>query len=165
MIRKLALCSLLLSGVALGQVSLARADGYEECNQILVQDIFNRTSRLDTSKTVSKSLRAASFFSSSESEAYARYEKDYREAQSKGLKIDAEFHYGVIGGELGVALGLGAAVGLTRYLEGLLFRVQPVEPLVFATVVLVLVLVALGACLVPAGRATATDPLATIRAH
>jgi predicted permease len=64
---------------------------------------------------------------------------------------------------LGVALGLGAAVGLTRYLEALLFGVEPVEPLVFATVVLVLVLVALGACLVPARRATATDPLATIR--
>jgi predicted permease len=65
---------------------------------------------------------------------------------------------------LGVAFGLAAAFGLTRYLEVLLFRVQPVEPLVFGAVVVILALVALGACLVPARRATATNPLETLRA-
>lgn len=104
MTSRIALLQLLGSGLILGHVSLAEADGYEECNQILVQDIFNRTTSLDTSKTVSKSLRAASFFSSSESEAFARYSRDYEEAHAKGQKIDAEGHYGIGGGEFTLAL-------------------------------------------------------------
>jgi ABC-type antimicrobial peptide transport system permease subunit len=63
----------------------------------------------------------------------------------------------------GVAIGLAAALGLARALEALLFGVQPLDPLTFAVVAAVLGTVALGACYLPARRATATDPLAALR--
>jgi len=64
---------------------------------------------------------------------------------------------------VGVALGLAGAIGLTRYLGTLLFQVEPVDPLIFGGVTMVLVAVALGACYLPARRATATDPLEALR--
>ena len=60
---------------------------------------------------------------------------------------------------LGTGLGLIGAVGLTRVLRGLLFEVAPTDPVVFALVILVLALAALLACLVPARRASAVDPI------
>ena len=64
---------------------------------------------------------------------------------------------------VGVVLGLAGAIGLTRYLGTLLFQVEPVDPLIFGGVTMVLVAVALGACYFPARRATATDPLEALR--
>jgi putative ABC transport system permease protein len=64
---------------------------------------------------------------------------------------------------VGVVLGLAGTISLTRYLGTLLFQVQPVDPLIFGGVTTVLVAVALGACYLPARRATATDPLEALR--
>jgi putative ABC transport system permease protein len=64
---------------------------------------------------------------------------------------------------LGAALGLAGAAGLTRYLGALLFQVPPLDPATFSAVTLLLLLVALAACYVPARRATALDPLAALR--
>jgi putative ABC transport system permease protein len=64
---------------------------------------------------------------------------------------------------LGVVLGLGVAVGLTRWMESLLFEVRPTDPLTFALIALVLLLVALVACWLPARRATQVDPLVALR--
>jgi putative ABC transport system permease protein len=64
---------------------------------------------------------------------------------------------------VGVAIGLAGAMGLTRYLGALLFQVQPVDPFIFGVVTIVLVAVALGACYLPARRATATNPLEALR--
>jgi putative ABC transport system permease protein len=64
---------------------------------------------------------------------------------------------------LGVVLGLGAAVGLTRWMESLLFEVRPTDPLTFTVIAAVLVLVALFACWIPAWRATKVDPLVALR--
>jgi len=63
----------------------------------------------------------------------------------------------------GVFLGLGAAYGLTRLMESLLFGVQPRDPLVFGSVGLLLTLVALLAALVPARRAVRIDPIVALR--
>jgi putative ABC transport system permease protein len=64
----------------------------------------------------------------------------------------------------GIVIGLGAAAGLTRYIETLLFGVTPTDASVIATVTGILVFVALAACFIPARRATAVDPLEVLRA-
>ena len=63
----------------------------------------------------------------------------------------------------GLALGLGAALGLGRLVERLLYGVAAVEPAIFAVTVLVLATAALGACLLPAWRASRVDPLEALR--
>jgi predicted permease len=64
---------------------------------------------------------------------------------------------------LGLALGLGAALALTRLMRALLFHVSPVDPLGLAAVALLLVAVALVAAYVPARRAARIDPASTLR--
>ncbi len=63
----------------------------------------------------------------------------------------------------GAAIGLAAAFWLSRSLEALLFQVRPTDLLTFATVVIVLLTVALIACAVPARRATRVDPVIALR--
>jgi predicted permease len=64
---------------------------------------------------------------------------------------------------LGVAIGMCAALGLTRLMTSLLFGVSPVDPLTFGTVAALLIVVALAACYVPGRRATRVDPVVALR--
>jgi putative ABC transport system permease protein len=63
----------------------------------------------------------------------------------------------------GVILGLAAAFALTRLLSGLLFGVAAVDVTTFATISLLLVVVSLLACYLPARRAMRIDPLRALR--
>ena len=63
----------------------------------------------------------------------------------------------------GVAIGLLASWALTRLIKSLLFNVSVTDPLTFAVIGVLMILIALLACLIPARRATKVDPLVALQ--
>jgi putative ABC transport system permease protein len=65
----------------------------------------------------------------------------------------------------GMAVGLLISGAAARFIGSLLFDVSPLDPLTYAAVTAILGTVALGATLLPARRAAATDPVASLRSE
>lgn len=63
----------------------------------------------------------------------------------------------------GGIVGIGGALALTRFLRAFLFDVKPIDPVIFTGVAVLLALVALLACYIPARRATRVDPMVALR--
>lgn len=64
---------------------------------------------------------------------------------------------------VGVAIGVGAALGLTRLMANQLFGVSAYDPLTFAAVAMLLIVVAVAACYIPARRAMNVNPMIALR--
>ena len=63
----------------------------------------------------------------------------------------------------GLAIGVAASIGLTRFLQDMLYRTGPLDAVTFAAVAAVVLLASLGASSVPAWRAARLDPMQTLR--
>jgi len=64
---------------------------------------------------------------------------------------------------LGAVVGAGISLGAARLLTTLLYGVKPGDPITLLSVIFLLAIVALGACWLPARRATKVDPLVALR--
>jgi len=64
---------------------------------------------------------------------------------------------------LGAAVGVAASLALTRLMAGQLYGVSPHDPFTYVSVALLLMLVAIAACYIPARRAMRVDPMASLR--
>ena len=64
---------------------------------------------------------------------------------------------------IGLALGLAAAFGVAQVLKSIVAQIPAVDPVTFIAITLLLTVVMLTACLIPARRATRMDPLAALR--
>jgi hypothetical protein len=72
---------------------------------------------------------------------------------------------GLVLAAVGVVIGLGASIGLTRFMKSLLFQISPLDPLTYFVVGLALIAAAILASYVPARRAAAVDPINALRAE
>ena len=70
---------------------------------------------------------------------------------------------GLILAMVGALVGIGAAIGVTRYLGSLLYGIRATDPATFVIIAFLLIAVALLACYIPSRRATRVDPLVALR--
>jgi predicted permease len=73
--------------------------------------------------------------------------------------------HGLVLAGVGVAIGLGAAVGLTRLMSSLLFGISPMDPATYIAMPMLLVMAASLASYLPARRAAAVDPVEALKAE
>jgi ABC-type antimicrobial peptide transport system permease subunit len=64
---------------------------------------------------------------------------------------------------IGLALGTVAGVGLSRVMSGILVEIKPGDPATFIAIGLVLAIVSIAACMIPARRAARVDPAVALR--
>jgi putative ABC transport system permease protein len=63
----------------------------------------------------------------------------------------------------GLIVGLGGAIGLTRFIQSMLFQTSPIDLVSLTAVSAVFLAVAMAACFVPAWRAARLDPMLALR--
>jgi putative ABC transport system permease protein len=72
---------------------------------------------------------------------------------------------GLLLAAIGLVIGLGGAMWLTKFLRSLLFGVTPTDPITFSAVAAGILVIALVSCYLPARRAVKVDPLIALRAE
>jgi predicted permease len=80
-----------------------------------------------------------------------------------GSVLKLVLRQGIVLATVGAAVGIGVALGVTRYLTSMLYDVHANDPLTMIAVAVLLTLVALAACYIPARRAMRVDPLVALR--
>jgi predicted permease len=80
-----------------------------------------------------------------------------------GSVLKLVLRQGIVLAIVGAAVGIGVALGVTRYLTSMLYDVHANDPLTMIAVAVLLTLVALAACYIPARRATRVDPMVALR--
>jgi predicted permease len=80
-----------------------------------------------------------------------------------GRMVAMVLREGLASAAIGLGIGVAGALGLARLASGLLFGVEPTDPLCFAGSAAVLLAVAVGACLIPARRVVAIEPMTALR--
>jgi ABC-type antimicrobial peptide transport system permease subunit len=83
-------------------------------------------------------------------------------AQARNV-VTMIFGQGLVQLAVGMTIGLAFAMGISQLMKVVLFQVEPRDPMIFGGVALVLIVVGLLACLIPAKRATLVDPLVALR--
>jgi predicted permease len=81
----------------------------------------------------------------------------------RGNVLKLVLREGIVLAMVGAAVGIGVALGITRYLASMLYNVRASDPTTIAGVAILLTLVALAACWIPAHRATRVDPMVALR--
>ena len=81
----------------------------------------------------------------------------------QGNVLKLVLRQGIVLAIAGAAVGIGVALGVTRYLASMLYNVRASDPVTIAGVAILLTLVALAACYIPARRATRVDPMVALR--
>ncbi|HEY7855248.1 MAG TPA: FtsX-like permease family protein, partial [Terriglobales bacterium] len=81
----------------------------------------------------------------------------------RGQVLRMVLGFGAALGGIGLGLGMAGAWAATRYLHAMLFDVGATDPVTLAAVALLLFVVSLAACLIPARRATRVEPLEALR--
>jgi predicted permease len=81
----------------------------------------------------------------------------------QGNVLKLVLRQGIVLAIAGAAVGIGVALGVTRYLASMLYNVRASDPATIAGVAILLTLVAFAACYIPARRATRVDPMVALR--
>jgi len=80
-----------------------------------------------------------------------------------GSVLKLVLRQGIILAIVGAAVGIGVALGVTRYLTSMLYDVHANDPITMIGVAVLLTIVALAACYIPARRAMRVDPMVALR--